>query len=158
MIRPASPGLKIYYLFHKEPVRGLILKYFPPPPRPRRLNGAWPSRNVGLPLACLGLFCETQWRHRNSFWIATRWKKCYTRPPPPYFIVSATCSSVSVCFIDYDPSVGNMGAVARIKANTRADAGNSPNVVSILGQHLHSWHNIVCTGTLWLVNATRIYE
>ena len=37
MIRPASPGLEIYYLFHKEPVRGLILKY---PPPPRRLNGA----------------------------------------------------------------------------------------------------------------------
>ena len=76
MIRPASPGLEIYYLFHKEPVRGLILKY-------------------------------------------------YTRPPPPYFIVSATCSSVSVCFIDYDPSVGNMGALAGIKANPRADTGNS---------------------------------
>ena len=30
-------------------------------------------------------------------------------PPPLYFIVPATCSSVSVCFIDYDPSVGNMG-------------------------------------------------
>ena len=26
MIRPASSGLEIYYLFHKEPVRGLILK------------------------------------------------------------------------------------------------------------------------------------
>ena len=36
MIRPASPGLEIYYLFHKGPVRGLILKY----PPPRRLNGA----------------------------------------------------------------------------------------------------------------------
>ena len=44
-------------------------------------------------------------------------------------------------FIDYDPSVGNMCAVAGIKANTRADTGNSPNVISILGQHLHSWHN-----------------
>ena len=54
MIRPASPGLEIYYLFHKEPVWGFILKYCTPL---RRLNGAWPSRNVGLPL---GLFCETQ--------------------------------------------------------------------------------------------------
>ena len=76
----------------------------------------------------------------------------------PYFIVSATCSSVGVCFIDYDPSVENIGAVAGIKANTRADTGNSPIVVSILGQHLHSRHNIVCTGTLWLVKAARIYE
>ena len=57
MIRPASPGLEIYYLFHKEPIRGFILKYsFPPPPPPlRRLNGTWTSRNVGL-----GLFRETQ--------------------------------------------------------------------------------------------------
>ena len=31
MIRPGSPGLEIYYLFHKEPVRGLILKYSSPP-------------------------------------------------------------------------------------------------------------------------------
>ena len=58
MIRPASPGLEIYYLFYKEPVRGFILKYSTtPPPPPCRVNGAWPSRNVGLPL---GLFCETQ--------------------------------------------------------------------------------------------------
>ena len=32
MIRSATPGLEIYYLFHKEPVQGLILKYPPPPP------------------------------------------------------------------------------------------------------------------------------
>ena len=56
MIRPASPGLEIFYLFHKEPVRGFILKYSTTPP-PRRLNGAWPSINVGLHL---GLFCEAQ--------------------------------------------------------------------------------------------------
>ena len=46
MIRPATPGLEIYYLFHKEPVQCFILKYSTPPPPPRRLNGAWLSRNV----------------------------------------------------------------------------------------------------------------
>ena len=50
--------------------------------------------------------------------MATRGKNATQDPPPPYFIVSATCSSVSVCFIDYDPSVENMGVVAGIKANT----------------------------------------
>ena len=42
-------------------------------------------------------------------------------------------------------SVGNMCAVAGIKANTSADTGNSPNVVSILGQHLNSWHRDALT-------------
>ena len=152
MIRSASPGPEIYYLFHKEPVRGLISKYPPPPaPPPRRLNGAWPSRNVGPPL---GLFCDVTG-------ILFKWllgEKNATQDPLPHTSLYQLHVAPWVCFIDYDPSVGNMGAVAGTRPNTRADTGNSANVVSILGQHLHSWHNIVCTGTLWLVNATRIYE
>ena len=47
MIRPASPGLEIYYLFHKEPVRGLILKYSPPPSSPEfLLNGYSVKKNA----------------------------------------------------------------------------------------------------------------
>ena len=32
-------------------------------------------------------FCKTQWRHRKPFWMGTRWKQSYIRPPPPYSIV-----------------------------------------------------------------------
>ena len=93
-----------YIIYFIKSLSGVWFENTPPPPADWMVHD--PLSNVGLPL---GLFCETQWRHRNSFQMATRWKKCYTRPPPPYFIVSATCSSVNVCFIDYDPSVGNMG-------------------------------------------------
>ena len=142
MINPASPGLEIYYLFHKKPVRGLILKYSPPPPTIEWCMTLSKCRPTFRPILCNTVTSPEFLLNGYSV------KKMLHKTPPPYFIVSATCSSVSVCFIDYDPSVGNMGAVAGIKANTRADTGNSPNVVSILGQHLHSWHNIVCTGTL----------
>ena len=71
-------------------------------------------------------------KHSDVTGIPFKWllgEKNATQDPLPH-------SSVSVCFIDYDPSVGNMGAVAGIKDNTRADTGNSPNVVSILGTTL----------------------
>ena len=44
------PGLdfEIYYLFHKEPVQGFVLKILHP-----------------------GLFCGTQWRHRNDYSMKT---------------------------------------------------------------------------------------
>ena len=29
---------------------------------------------------------DSQWRQQKPFWLATRWKKCYVSPPPPYFI------------------------------------------------------------------------
>ena len=45
-------------------------------------------------MMCFLQFCETQWRHRKPFWIGTRWKRSYIRPPPPYFIVLA--SSVTI--------------------------------------------------------------
>ena len=51
IIRPATPGLEIYFLFHEEPVPVFFLNT-PPPPPPHRLNGAWSSRNVGLVSVC----------------------------------------------------------------------------------------------------------
>ena len=34
------------------------------------------------------VFCKTQWR--KPFWMGTRWKQSYVRPPPSYFIVFAS--------------------------------------------------------------------
>ena len=38
--------------------------------------------------------CETRWRHRKPFWMATRWKQSYITPPLPFLIVLA--SSVKI--------------------------------------------------------------
>ena len=50
-----------------------------------------------------------------------------------------------VLFIDYDSSVGNMCAVVASKPTHMLTPGNLPNIVSILGEHLHSWYNIEMT-------------
>ena len=36
------------------------------------------------------IFCGAQWRQRKPFWMGTRWKQSYIRPPPPYSIVLAS--------------------------------------------------------------------
>ena len=71
--RPPRPGTEPRTLAWKAAVLTTTLG---PPPMP-----VFTCTDVHLQS------CETQWRHRKPFWMGTRWKQSYIRPPLPYFIV-----------------------------------------------------------------------
>ena len=82
------------------------------------------------------LFCETQWRHWKPFWMGTRWKQNYIRPPPPYFIVLAssvtTMEFKAIEFHRINLLCLTTGTATRARAQTPSYTENSSDRVETL--------------------------
>ena len=48
------------------------------------------------------IFCETHWRHRKFFWMATRWKIIlYKTPSPILLVLDSSVETLEICILSF---------------------------------------------------------